>query len=87
MSAVWLAAELVQQLVLARDEAPEPEDVKAGWKALVVFLLLIGAVVLLAFSLVKQLRKADEARKAGVFGDEDRPPEPDEDEDADQPSS
>jgi hypothetical protein len=40
-----------------------------------VFLLLIAAVVLLGFSLVKQLRKAQAAKDAGVYGD---PEEPDE---------
>ena len=35
-----------------------------------VFLLLVAAVVLLGFSLVKQLRKAQAAKDAGVYGDE-----------------
>ena len=52
------------------DETPEPEDVKAGWTAFVVFLLLVLAVVLLGFSLTKQLRKAQAAKDAGVYGDE-----------------
>lgn len=56
-------------------EGPEPEDVKAGWGALGLFLLLVGAVVVLAFSLVKQLRKAQSAKDAGVYGDD--PPAPD----------
>jgi hypothetical protein len=51
-------------------EGPEPEDVKAGYVALFVFLGLTVAVVLLAFSLVKQLRKAQAAKDAGVYGDE-----------------
>ena len=51
------------------DEAPQPEDVKAGWTAFVIFLLLGLAVVLLAVSLVKQLRKAQAAKDAGVYGD------------------
>jgi hypothetical protein len=51
-------------------EGPEPEDVKAGWVAFAIFLLLIAAVVLLGFSLVKQLRKAQRAKDAGVYGDE-----------------
>ena len=54
-------------------EGPEPEDVKAGWTALVLFLLLIAAVVFLAFSLVKQLRKAQAAKDAGVYDDQDEP--------------
>ena len=52
------------------EQGPEPEDVKAGWIALVVFLLLGAAVVFLGFSLVKQLRKAQAAKDAGVYGDE-----------------
>ena len=56
-------------LTVLVDQAPEPEDVTAGWTALVVFLLLIAAVVFLGFSLVKQLRKAQAAEEAGVFDD------------------
>jgi len=51
------------------DSTPAAEDVKAGWTALVLFLLLILAVVFLAFSLTKQLRKAQAARDAGVYVD------------------
>ena len=58
-------AELVVGLA---DEPPEAEDVKAGWVAFVLFLPLLGAVVLLGFSLVKQLRKAQAAKDAGVYG-------------------
>lgn len=50
------------------DKTPEPEDVKAGWTAFVVFLLLIGAVVLLGFSLTKHLRRAEAAEEAGLYG-------------------
>jgi hypothetical protein len=64
-------------LTLLAEQAPEPEDVTAGWTALLVFLLLIAAVVFLGFSLVKQLRKAQAAKDAGVFDDpesgEDKP--------------
>ena len=52
------------------ERGPEPEDVKAGWLAFVVFLLLCAAVAFLGFSLVKQLRKAQAAKDAGVYGDE-----------------
>ena len=51
------------------DSTPADADVKAGWGALLLFVLLILAVVFLAFSLSKQLRKAREARDAGVYGD------------------
>ena len=51
-------------------QGPEPEDVKAGWLAFGLFLALGAAVVLLGFSLVKQLRKAQAAKDAGLYGDE-----------------
>lgn len=52
-------------------QGPEPEDVKAGSTALVIFLLLIAALVFLMFSMVKQLRKAQAAKDAGVYGEDD----------------
>jgi hypothetical protein len=64
-------------LLAAGEEGPAPEDVKAGWTAFVVFLLLCAAVALLGLSLVKQLRKAQAAKDAGVYGDP--PVEPAED--------
>ncbi|GAA2129211.1 hypothetical protein [Nocardioides bigeumensis] len=62
-----------------QDPAPEADDVTAGPWGLLVFLLLIAATVVLMFSFVKQLRKTERARKAGVFGpvepeDDDQPP-------------
>jgi TRAP-type C4-dicarboxylate transport system permease small subunit len=65
-------------LVLVSDQVekgPEAEDVKAGWLALFIFIGLALAVVFLAFSLVKQLRKAQAAKDAGVYGDEPVVPE------------
>lgn len=56
-------------LVRLAEQAPDPEDVTAGWMGALVFVLLIGAVVFLGFSLVKQLRKAQAAKDAGVYGD------------------
>ncbi len=56
-------------LTLLVEEGPAPEDVKAGWVAFVVFIGLILAVAFLGFSLVKQLRKAQAAKDAGVYGD------------------
>jgi hypothetical protein len=47
--------------------APAPEDVKAGWTAFVIFLLLVAAVAFLGRSLFKQLRKAQAAQEAGVY--------------------
>ena len=71
------------------DPTPADEDVTAGWMALLVFVGLILAVVFLGRSLVKQLRKAQAARDAGVYGD---PPvtlqaPPPADDPADHPSS
>ena len=62
-------------IITLTDKVPEPEDVKAGWTAFTVFLLLVLAVVVLSFSLVKQLRKAQRAKDSGVYGDEPVPDE------------
>jgi len=70
MSVAAVLMPAVHLVMAGVDKAPKDEDVKAGWTAFVLFLLLIAAVVLLAFSLVKQLRKAQAAKDAGVFGDD-----------------
>ncbi len=54
------------------EQAPEDEDVVAGWTAFAVFALLIVAVVFLGFSLTKQLRKADQAEAAGLYDPSDK---------------
>ena len=72
---------VAQLVVRAADQTPQDEDVKAGWTAFVVFLLLIAAVVVLGFSLVKQLRKAQAAEDAGVYGS-DEPADSDSDAEA-----
>jgi hypothetical protein len=59
----------VTLVVSFADKSPKPEDVKAGWGAFALFLLLVAAVVFLSFSLVKQLRKAQAAKDAGVYDD------------------
>ena len=69
--AVKVAVAVSDVVVWAEDKTPKDEDVKAGWTAFVIFLLLIGAVVVLGFSLVKQLRKAQAAKDAGVYGPDD----------------
>ncbi|WP_028659527.1 heme exporter protein CcmD [Nocardioides insulae] len=56
-------------LSFATDPVPADEDVKAGWTAFAIFLLLCVAVGLLGWSLVRQLRKAERNKKAGAFGD------------------
>ncbi|HRD63258.1 MAG TPA: hypothetical protein PL137_20310, partial [Nocardioides sp.] len=69
MSVAAVLFPVAELIVRVTDETPKDEDVKAGWTAFVLFLLLIGAVVVLGFSLVKQLRKAEAAKEAGVYGD------------------
>ena len=54
-------------LVLAE---PEAEDVVAGGIGAVILVGLFAAVIFLMFSFRKQLRKAQAAKDAGVFGDE-----------------
>ncbi len=63
---------LVSLAVWVADQAPEDEDVVAGWTAFAVFAMLIVALVFLGFSLAKQLRKADQAEKAGLYDPSDR---------------
>ena len=67
----------VSMVLLLSDEGPKPEDVKAGWTAFAVFIGLILAVAFLGWSLLRQLRKAQRARDAGVYGDEPVRPEDD----------
>jgi hypothetical protein len=50
---------VMDTVVLAAQQAPEPEDVKAGWLGFAVWLGLVVAVVLLCFSFVRQLRKVN----------------------------
>jgi len=63
---------LVPLALWAADQVPEDDDVVAGWTAFAVFVLLIGAVVFLGFSLTKQLRKADAAEAAGLYDPSDK---------------
>ena len=70
MSAAAVLMTVADLVVRATDKTPKDEDVKAGGWGALVFVLLILAVVVLAFSLVKQLRKAQAAKDAGVYGDE-----------------
>ncbi len=60
---VWVPA-----LVSATQEAPAPEDVKAGWVAFAVFIAMGLAVTLLGFSLTRHLRTARRNAEQGVFG-------------------
>ena len=59
------------------NQAPQAEDVTAGWIAAVVLVSLLLAVVFLGFSLVKHLKKAQAAEDAGVYGNVPDEPDPD----------
>lgn len=41
------------------EEGPAPEDVKAGWLGFSVWIALVVAVVILGFSLRKQLKRVN----------------------------
>jgi len=62
-------------VTLATDPVPADNDVKAGWTAFAVFLLLALGVFLLWMSMRRQLKKAEKARQEGVYGDEPAAPE------------
>ena len=57
-------------LSVLMDTTPDPTEVKAGPLGFAVWSFMIIAVVGIGFSLVKQLRKAQAAKDAGVYGDE-----------------
>jgi len=61
--------QVVTVLLLLADGPPEAKDVKAGWLAFGVFLALVAATTVLCISFVRQLRKAQAAKDAGVFDD------------------
>ncbi len=64
---------LASAVAQAVDPVPEENDVKAGWAAFALFALLIAAVVILAFSLVKRLRNAERAEEQGLYDPSDKP--------------
>lgn len=70
MELLTVVPHVLSVVVSLVDKAPADEDVKAGWTAFAVFIALIVAVAVLGFSLVKHLRKAEAAQKAGAYGDE-----------------
>jgi hypothetical protein len=65
---------LTDVVVRAADQAPEPEDVKAGWLAFGIFIALAVAVGLLGWSLVRRLRNAQATEDAGLYDPSDRRP-------------
>ena len=63
---------MLSLLVTLADTPPDDNDVVAGGAGAIVFVALIVAVVLLGFSLSKQLKKAQAAQDAGVYDHDDR---------------
>ncbi len=57
-------------VALVQDPTPEDTEVKAGPLGFAIWIFMILAVVVISFSLVKQLRKAQDAKDRGVYGDE-----------------
>ena len=57
-------------IALVNDPTPEDTEVKAGPLGFAIWIFMILAVVVISFSLVKQLRKAQDAKDRGVYGDE-----------------
>ena len=57
-------------IVALAEKPPAPEEVKAGPMGFAVFVFLILAVAVIGWSLTRQLRKAQAAKDAGVYGDE-----------------
>jgi CDP-diglyceride synthetase len=61
---------LALTVLSAVEQGPAPEDVKAGWVALIIFLLLAVAVAILGRSLFTHLRRAQDSKDAGRYGDD-----------------
>ena len=67
---------VVLALLRATEQTPEADDVTAGpWGAIMSGALVV-AVVILMRSFLKQMRRADQAMEAVVYGDEPAPPAP-----------
>jgi hypothetical protein len=58
-------------LFAVTDPPPSDNNVRAGWGALGLMLLLIAAVVFLFWSFTRQLKKVRAAQEAGVYDDAD----------------
>lgn len=54
-------------IVRASDKAPEPNDVVAGWTGFALFVGLIVGVVVIAFFLVRSLRRVDRSEELGRY--------------------
>lgn len=64
---------LLPYLVSGADKVPAPEDVKAGWGAFGIFILMAVAVALLGWSMSRHLRKAKVNADLGRFDPSDKP--------------
>jgi hypothetical protein len=62
---------LVSGFPVLADKVPSEDQIGPGWIWAVVFILLGAAVILLAFSLVRHLRKARANAESGVFDKRD----------------
>ena len=62
-------------ILFAEDSVPAEDDVVAGAWGAVTFVGLLIALAILGFSLTRHLRKAEDAKAAGAFGDESAPDE------------
>lgn len=58
------------------DEEPEPEDVKAGWTAFIMFLIGCAVVALLGWNLYGRLKRAESRRDARESAEEDGTEQP-----------
>ena len=67
MQSLTVISQVLSTVVSLADDVPEAEDVKAGWVAFGIFLALVAATALLCVSFVRQLRKAQAAKDAGVY--------------------
>ena len=57
-------------ILLVDDPTPEPTEVKAEPLAFAIWIFMILAVVAIGYFLVRQLRRAQANKDAGMFGDE-----------------
>ena len=67
---------IVTTLLSAANDVPRPvpegSEVKAGYVALLLWLGMAVAVGLLGWSLARQLRRTQQAKNDGVYGDDRR---------------
>ena len=62
---IWTG--LPDLLVTSSQQAPDDNDVVAGWTAFVLFVALIVAVAVLGFSLTKRLKNVAKAQEQGLY--------------------